>query len=186
MPIVSVCARRRPEWGSLPFGNRWACDITSPPPPPAPIPPSFTFLCQTNERAGRAGHMRIPPSLGYHGNEHWSRQHLAVVRREGEKAGGEAERDEGRGEKGEGEQIVAAGIPFQSSSLCLSSVCTVSTLPLLSPSISSITAEWVEIWCSPLSTGFVSLIRRMPLKISEMTSRIIPLLCRECVQLALP
>ena len=30
MPIVSVCARGRPEWGSLPFGNRWACDITSP------------------------------------------------------------------------------------------------------------------------------------------------------------
>lgn len=39
--------------------------------------------------------MRIPPGLGYHGNEHWSRQHLAVVSRErgGEKAGGEAERD---------------------------------------------------------------------------------------------
>lgn len=45
--------------------------------------------------------MRIPPSLGYHDNEHWSRQHLDVVRRGGEvggkeKAGGEGERDEER------------------------------------------------------------------------------------------
>lgn len=48
--------------------------------------------------------MRIPPpSLGYHDNEHWSRQHLAVVRKEeveggGKKAGGEAEREEEREE----------------------------------------------------------------------------------------
>lgn len=46
--------------------------------------------------------MRIPPSLGYHDNEHWSRQHLAVVRKEevegGKKAGGKAEREEEREE----------------------------------------------------------------------------------------
>lgn len=46
--------------------------------------------------------MRIPPGLGYHDNEHWSRQHLAVVRKEevegGTKAGGEAEREEEREE----------------------------------------------------------------------------------------
>ena len=157
------------------------------PRPPSSCPhPSLLYFPASDKSARRESqsHENPPPSLGYHGNEHWSRQHLAVVRREG----GEGRRRgrNRRGERGEGDQIVAGGVPFQSSSLCLSSVCTVSTLPLLSPSISSITAEWVEIWCSPLSSGFVSLIRRMPLKISEMTSRVIPLLCWECVQLALP
>lgn len=52
---------------------------------PLPHPSLHTFVHQTNQRPGRYGHVRIPPlRLSYHGNEHWSRQHLAVVRRGGE------------------------------------------------------------------------------------------------------
>lgn len=46
--------------------------------------------------------MRIPPSLGYHDNEHWSRQHLAVVRKEeveGERRQEERQKEKRKGRK---------------------------------------------------------------------------------------
>lgn len=112
-----------------------------------PHPSVFTFVRQTNQRPGRHGHVSIPPppaSLGYHGNEHWSRQHLAVVRRRegGRKAGGEAERDRGK----EGRENRKRTNPsqrniFKTFILCLSSLCAVSTSPLLSSFKSFIIAE---------------------------------------------
>lgn len=47
--------------------------------------------------------MRIPPpSLGYHDNEHWSRQHLAVVRKEEVEGGGGRRQEERQKEKRKG------------------------------------------------------------------------------------
>lgn len=73
--------------------------MTSPPQPHLSL---LTSVHLANQCSRRSSHMRIPPGLGYHDNEHWSRQHLAVVRKEevegGTKAGGEAEREEEREE----------------------------------------------------------------------------------------
>lgn len=79
--------------------NRWACDIT----PSAPSLPPYISASGQSVLKEIQSHENPPPSLGYHDNEHWSRQHLAVVRKEeveggGKKAGGEAEREEEREE----------------------------------------------------------------------------------------
>lgn len=78
--------------------NRWACDIT----PSAPSLPPYISASGQSVLKEIQSHENPPPSLGYHDNEYWSRQHLAVVRKEevegGKKAGGEAEREEEREE----------------------------------------------------------------------------------------
>lgn len=181
---MSVCACRRPGWGFLQSVNRWACDIT----PSAPSLPPYISASGQSVLKEIQSHENPPPSLGYHDNEHWSRQHLAVVRKEEVEGGGGRRQEERQKEKRKGRKEDNNSIlrnSFWIFSLFLSSFSTVSTSPLL-PTFTCCTAsKWKEIGCSPLSSELDNVTWQMPLMISGMAS-VIPLWCGECMQPASP
>lgn len=100
--------------------------VTSPPCLHPPLPPSLYFGASVQSEPREPRSRENPPSLGYHDNEHWSRQHLAVVvRKEEGKEGGRRGRER-RGKKGgrktdKRTNPRARGIPFWIISLL--SVC---------------------------------------------------------------
>lgn len=110
--IVSVFAScRRPARGSLPSGNRWACDIIAHPPPRP-----------TNRERGRHGHVRLPHLPGS------SPALVAMVTSTGPASillwggGGRGGRKSRRGA-----DLSNNTFPERSAGVCLSFVCAVST-----------------------------------------------------------
>lgn len=179
MPIVSVCACRRPERGSL--SSRELVGVWRHPPQPTPHHLPSTLWCVTPISAqGDPVTWESPPScLGYHGNQRRSRQHLALVRRGGE--GGRRSRKEtgengregskGRADSGQEKEYLSD----LQQDLAWSSFCTVSPLIMLSYWLHH---SWMNGCVLQPIVIFNAMVHQIPLDHTAMSSCVIPLFCR--------